>query len=113
MFDTRARKEATRNEFLAMIKQVHTRKADILASDQKPDFYEQQGFTYDDSTFDDIYVKKFREILNVSTDSSDDDDESDQPEDPVPGKELPEEVKEESKTGSSMFDMNDNSHEDA
>lgn len=41
MFDTRARKEAVRKEFHTMIKQVHARKADILASDQKPDFFEQ------------------------------------------------------------------------
>jgi hypothetical protein len=83
MFDTRARKEATRKDFHTMIKQVHARKADILASDQKPDFLEQQGFAYDDSTFDDIYVKKFKEILNVSTDPSDDDDDSDEPENQV------------------------------
>ena len=82
MFDTRARKEAVRNEFLQMVRQVFARKADILESDQKPDFFEQQGFTYEDSTFDDIYVKKFREILNVSTDPSDDDDSDDEPAQP-------------------------------
>lgn len=74
MFNTRARKVETREAFFSMVKQIHTLAPAILSSQQKPDFLEQQGFSYNESTFDDLFVKKFRDILNVSTDSSDDDD---------------------------------------
>jgi len=74
MFNTRARKEETRQGFYGLVKQMHTLRDAILASPQKPDFLEQQGFSYSENTFDDLFVKKFKDILDVSTDSSDDDD---------------------------------------
>lgn len=30
------------------------------------------GFDYNEKTFDDIFVTKFRDVVNISTDSSDD-----------------------------------------
>jgi hypothetical protein len=36
-----------------------------------PDFLEAQGLTYNEGTFDDIFVKKFKDVVeDVSTDSS-------------------------------------------
>lgn len=47
-----------------------------MNSEQKPDFLEEQGYTYNDSTFDDIFVKKFRDFVeDVSTESSEDENE--------------------------------------
>ena len=74
MFDSRARKTETREAFFGIVRQIHTLADAIMASPQKPDFLEQQGFSYNENTFDDLFVKKFRDILNVSTDSSDDGD---------------------------------------
>ena len=74
MFNTRARKEETRQEFFRLVRQIHTLKDAILSSQQQQDFLERQGFHYNESTFDDLFVKKFQDILDVSTDSSDDED---------------------------------------
>lgn len=74
MFGTKARKTEVREAFFAIVRQIHTLKGAILSSQQQPDFLEQQGFLYNDKTFDDLFVKKFRDILDVSTDSSDDED---------------------------------------
>jgi hypothetical protein len=72
MFGTKARKADVRDAFFAIVRQIHTLKGAILSSQQQPDFLEQQGFRYNDKTLDDLFVKKFRDILDVSTDSSDD-----------------------------------------
>ena len=77
MFDTKARKDDTRKEFFEIIRQIHARRNDILSSGQNPDFYEQQGFSYSESTFDDLFVKKFKDIVDVATESSDEDAEPD------------------------------------
>ena len=74
MFNTRARKEDVKKNILDLVRQIHTLKATIMESEQKPDFYENQGFTYSENTFDDLYVKKFEDMLNVSTDQSSDDE---------------------------------------
>jgi len=74
MFDTRARKEEVRNSFKGLVQQIHTLKGEILASEKKKDALEAQGFSYDEGTFDDLFVKKFKDVVNISTDSSDDDD---------------------------------------
>jgi len=64
------------NELRSIAKYVHGHQPDIYASEQHPDFWEEQGFSYNDSTFDDLYLKTFKEtFLNISTDSSEDEDE--------------------------------------
>jgi hypothetical protein len=42
-----------------------------MSSEQHPDFFEQSGFKYSDKTFDDLFVKKFKDVINISTESSD------------------------------------------
>jgi hypothetical protein len=73
MFDQRARKEDTRKEFFETVRQIFTLKDAIMGSEQHPDFFEQSGFKYSDKTFDDLFVKKFKDVINISTESSDED----------------------------------------
>lgn len=40
MFNSKARKEATRSDFFSLVQQIHTLKGEILSSQQKPDFLE-------------------------------------------------------------------------
>lgn len=72
MFDTRARHDEVRKGFKELVQQVYHLKAVILASAQTEDVLEAQGFSYNEGTFDDLFVKKFRDVVNVSTESSDD-----------------------------------------
>ena len=73
MFDQRARKEDTRKEVFETVRQIFTLKDAIMDSEQHPDFFEQSGFKYSDKTFDDLFVKKFKDVINISTESSDED----------------------------------------
>jgi len=82
-FNTKARKTETREEFYGLVRQIHTLQGKIMASSQTPDPLEAQGFSYSDSTFDDIFVKKFRDVLDISTESSEDEDEAVEPQ-PAP-----------------------------
>ena len=51
--------------------QIHAHEDKILASDQNPDILEQNGYSFSESTFDDLFVKTFQEsFIEVSTDSS-------------------------------------------
>ena len=51
-------------------------KDEILKAPQQPDILEQNGFKYNDSTFDDLYISTFNEaIFNISTESSGEEDE--------------------------------------
>lgn len=43
-----------------------------MASTRNQEALEAQGFSYNENTFDDLFVKKFRDVLNVSTESSGD-----------------------------------------
>lgn len=74
MFEQKG-KPKERAEILALVSQIFALRETILRSEQKPDFYEQQGFKYNESTFDDLFVKKFKDVIDVSTESSEDEDE--------------------------------------
>jgi hypothetical protein len=63
-----------------------------------PDFFDQQGFQYNEETFDDLFVKKFKDILEISTESS---EEESNGEEEVPKVES-EKVLEEQKQSSSL-----------
>lgn len=72
MFDTRARHDEVRNGFKGVVHQVYHLKDRIMQSQQQQDKLEAQGFCYNEGTFDDLFVKKFRDVVNVSTESSED-----------------------------------------
>lgn len=70
------RLDAKKQEDLkSIVHQIHQHRDSIMQSQQKPDFLEAQGFKYSEQTFDDLYVKGFKETFangNISTESSED-----------------------------------------
>ena len=50
-------------------------KDKILATEKTEDKYEFHGFKYNEDTFDELFVKKFHDVVNISTESSDDEKE--------------------------------------
>lgn len=71
------RLDAKKQEELQMICfQIHSHRQTIFTSAQNQDILEQNGFSYSDSTFDDLFVNSFQEsFINVSTDSSEEREE--------------------------------------
>jgi hypothetical protein len=89
-FDTRARRDDTRKGFFDVVRQIHTLRNEILQSEQAPDIFERQGFQYNENTFDDLFVKKFKDVLDASAESSDEDSEAeDEPEEPHEPEQIP------------------------
>ena len=71
-FDSRTRTGDVRSSFKSLVMQIFQHRDGILATETTQDKFEETGFSYNEDTFDQIFSKKFHEVLNVSTDSSDD-----------------------------------------
>lgn len=63
-------------EILSICQQIQAHRATILASEQQPDVLEQNGFSYSESTFDDLFARGFREgFVSVQSDESEEREE--------------------------------------
>lgn len=61
--------------FKSLIGQIFTLKDKILETECKQDFFEASGFKYSDKTFDTLFLTKFADGIDVSTESSDEPDD--------------------------------------
>ena len=68
--------EEKRDELLILCKNIFKKKEDIMAVAIQKDFLELQGFTYNDKTFDDLFLDKWHGIApNQQVESSESSDE--------------------------------------
>lgn len=74
-FGAKNRKENRLQELLDTCNQINSLKEVILGSEQELDLLEKKGFSFNNETFNDIFVKGFREMNDISTDSSDEEEE--------------------------------------
>ena len=68
--------EEKRDELLILCKNIFMKKEDIMAVAIQKDFLELEGFSYNDSTFDDLFLDKWRGFApNQQIESSESSDE--------------------------------------
>ena len=85
-FPEMIRNEGKRDELVVLCRNIFAKRDDIMAVDIQKDYLELQGFTYNESTFDDLYLNQWRGLQQQGESSESSDDEA-------------EESKEESKAG--------------
>lgn len=59
---------------LSQCKYVHMQRDKINSIDLRPDFLEQQGFSYNSQTFDDLFIKGWANLASADSSSEDEED---------------------------------------
>ena len=68
--------EEKRDDLVMLCRNIYAKRDDIMAVEIQKDYLELQGFTYNESTFDDLFLKRgFQQHQVESSDSSDDEAE--------------------------------------
>ena len=74
-FPVLMRKDEKRDDLILLCRNIHAKKDDIMSIGIQKDYLEMQGFTYNEKTFDDIFINKWRgftgpNLLESSSDSN-------------------------------------------
>ena len=69
------RKETQRDDLLMLARNILAKRQEIMSVEIQSDVLEQQGFAYSDTTFDDLFIKKWSLFGDAESSSSDAEDE--------------------------------------
>ena len=72
------RVEDKRDDLVLLCRNIFAKREDIMAVDIQKDYLELQGFAYNESTFDDLYLNQWRGFQQQDESSESSDDEAEE-----------------------------------